>query len=120
MKGYILAIVLSLVVGGTGSFFIWAFPARKSNSQIRHERNDFEEKYKNAQVSIDSSNAAGKLLAEEKNKYIAFSDSMIGAINKRSPGIVLIKNYEDSIVGSLDVMAQLRAYSNFLAQTDSL
>lgn len=116
----LLVAVASLAVGGIGSFIIFALPNKKSNREIRKERNDFEEKFKQSQVTIDIFRNQNVLLAKEKIKYVAFSDSMIRAINKRSPGLVLIKNYEDSIVGSLDIMAQLRAYANFLAQADSV
>lgn len=116
----ILLIIISIAAGSIASYFLFAFPAKKTNREIKRERNDFEERFNQSQVIIDSITDANVILADEKNKYIAFSDSMIRAINKRSPGLVLIKNYEDRIVGSIDIMAQLRAYSDFLAQTDSL
>lgn len=120
----VLWVVIGILVIGFGLTTYFLIDAntglRRDNRQIKAERNELEEKFKQSQIVIDSIENENIILALEKRKYLAFTDSMITSINNRSPRIVLIKNYEGNIVGSVDLMAKLRAWSNFLSEADSL
>lgn len=114
MKNYIIAIGISFLIGGTGSFFIFAFPAKKSNREIKKEIKSIKDSFKLSELKVDSLNNVINKRDELDNIRNIRLDSLKTKLEKLNNKNIITTHDTYTTVTNLNLSGDIKFLSGFV------